>query len=107
MQYHPHQHGSTALQVGTAHGLIVVEDDNEFWMPPGTGCDQVGYYAKWHACHCCVPPLEVAGVFSWVVAPALGRYVLCLRLCEASKLTACMRISECMIQSDHACEEWA
>ncbi|KAI8477153.1 MAG: hypothetical protein J3K34DRAFT_455469 [Monoraphidium minutum] len=37
--YHPHQHGSTTLQVGTAHGAIVVEDDHNFWMPPGTGCE--------------------------------------------------------------------
>ncbi|KAF8065746.1 yipf1 [Scenedesmus sp. PABB004] len=35
---HPHQHGSTSLQVGTAHGLIIVEDDNDFWLPPRTGC---------------------------------------------------------------------
>ena len=28
--YHPHQHGSTALQVGTAHGAIIIEDDNDY-----------------------------------------------------------------------------
>ncbi|KAF8065748.1 hypothetical protein HT031_002808 [Scenedesmus sp. PABB004] len=26
------------LKVGTAHGLIIVEDDNDFWLPPRTGC---------------------------------------------------------------------
>ena len=37
--YHPHQHGSTTLQVGTAHGAIVIDDDDAHWMPPGaTNC---------------------------------------------------------------------
>jgi hypothetical protein len=41
LQYHPHLHGSTTLQVGTAHGMIIVEDDNGFWLTD-PGCAQVG-----------------------------------------------------------------
>ncbi len=37
MQYHPHKHGATFLQSGTAHGLIVVEDDAR-WLPAEGGC---------------------------------------------------------------------
>jgi FtsP/CotA-like multicopper oxidase with cupredoxin domain len=36
-QYHPHKHGATFLQSGTAHGLIVVEDDAR-WLPADGGC---------------------------------------------------------------------
>jgi FtsP/CotA-like multicopper oxidase with cupredoxin domain len=37
LQYHPHKHGATYLQSGTAHGLIVVEDDAR-WLPADGGC---------------------------------------------------------------------
>jgi hypothetical protein len=38
---HPHIHGSTALQTGTAHLAIVVEDDNALWLPHEAGCADV------------------------------------------------------------------
>lgn len=31
-RYHPHQHGSTTVQVPTANGLIIIEGGPE-WMP--------------------------------------------------------------------------
>lgn len=38
---HPHIHGSTALQTGTAHLAIIVEDDNDLWLPAEAGCADV------------------------------------------------------------------
>ncbi|GAB4816408.1 hypothetical protein N2152v2_003454 [Parachlorella kessleri] len=38
--YHPHKHGSTALQTFTASGLILVEDDPA-WLPNENGCAAV------------------------------------------------------------------
>lgn len=35
--YHPHSHGSTAIQAYTANGLIIVEDDPA-WLPDAAGC---------------------------------------------------------------------
>eukprot|EP00775_Hariotina_reticulata_P008464 gene8464-8648_t len=34
--YHPHREGATTIQVSTAHGLILVEDD-QFWLPWNSG----------------------------------------------------------------------
>lgn len=35
--YHPHAHGSTAIQTYSANGLIIVEDDPR-WLPEDAGC---------------------------------------------------------------------
>jgi FtsP/CotA-like multicopper oxidase with cupredoxin domain len=36
-RYHPHAHGSSTLQAGTANGLILVDDDDR-WLPDDRGC---------------------------------------------------------------------
>ncbi|KAL4422772.1 hypothetical protein ABPG75_008969 [Micractinium tetrahymenae] len=38
--YHPHQHGSTTIQVPTANGLIIIEGGPE-WMPDSSGCREI------------------------------------------------------------------
>ena len=36
-RYHPHRHGSSAYQTGTANGVIIVDGDAE-WLPDSGGC---------------------------------------------------------------------